>query len=293
MTDDKRKKLTIAIATVSALSIGAIGVKATTSAIENKKIEREEKKAKEAEEKRIAELKEKYPGVGIKGLDDAYDASIIAEKLKNYDYRNNGEKIVFLTFDDGPSTTVTPEILNTLKANDVKGTFFILGDTLQRNEESKKILKQIYDDGHAIGNHSYSHDYKKLYPGGTLNFTTFKEDFQQNEDLIKEALGEDFNTRIARCPGGYMSWKGMSALDEYSKANNTLIPIDWNALNSDAEGKKKTPDELVEQAIKTSEGKEMVVLLMHDTYGKENTAKALDKIIKYYKDNGYQFKVLG
>ena len=45
--------------------------------------------------------------------------------------------------------------------------------------------------------------------------------------------------------------------------------------------------------ITTSEGKEMVVLLMHDTYGKENTAKALDEIIKYYKDNGYQFKVLG
>ena len=293
MTDEKRKRITIAIATVSALGLGAIGVKATSNIIENKKIERQQQEAKEAEDKRIAELKAKYPGVGIKGLDDAYDASIVAEKLRKYDYRNNGEKVIFLTFDDGPSTTVTPEVLDTLKANDVKGTFFILGDTLQRSEESKKILKQIYDDGNAIANHSYSHDYKKLYPNRTLDFNTFKEDFQKNENLIKEVLGKDFKTRVARCPGGYMSWKGMSALDEYSKTNNELIAIDWNALNADAEGKKKSPDELVEHAIKTSEGKEMVVLLMHDTYGKENTAKSLDKIIKHYKDNGYKFKVLG
>ena len=55
---------------------------------------------------------------------------------------------------------------------------------------------------------------------------------------------------------------------------------------------KKNADQLVNEAIKTSEGKEMVVLLMHDTYGKEETAKALPQIIKYYKDNGYEFKTL-
>lgn len=71
-----------------------------------------------------------------------------------------------------------------------------------------------------------------------------------------------------------------------------MASIDWNAINSDAEGKKKTSNELVEYAIKTSEGKEMVVLLMHDTYGKEETVKALPKIIEYYKNNGYEFKVL-
>ncbi len=71
-----------------------------------------------------------------------------------------------------------------------------------------------------------------------------------------------------------------------------MASIDWNAINADAEGKKKTANELVEYAIKTSEGKEMVVLLMHDTYGKEETVKALPKIIEYYKNNGYEFKVL-
>ena len=88
-----------------------------------------------------------------------------------------------------------------------------------------------------------------------------------------------------------MSWKGMDELDTYLEENN-MASIDWNALNADAEGKKKNADELYEYAVKTSEGKEMVVLLMHDTYGKEETAKALPSIIKYFKDNGYEFKTL-
>ena len=88
-----------------------------------------------------------------------------------------------------------------------------------------------------------------------------------------------------------MSWKGMDALDNYLDKNN-MASIDWNALNKDAEGAKKNADQLVQEAINTSKWKEMVVLLMHDTYGKEETAKALPQIIKYFKDNGYKFKTL-
>ena len=294
VSETNKKKIATIMTAASLLIISTAGVKATSNIIENKKIEKQLQEQKEAEEKRIAELKAKYPGVGIKGLDDAYDAKVVSEKLSKYDYRNNGEKVVFLTFDDGPSTTVTPEILKVLKENDVRGTFFVMGDSLNKSEKSKELLKEIYENGNAIANHSYSHNYKFLYPNRTLNLENFKEDYQKNEDLMKEVLGQDFNTRVIRCPGGYMSWRGMSALKEYSEANNNkYISIDWNALNADAEGKKKNPDELVEYAINTSKGKEMVVLLMHDTYGKENTAKALDRIIKYYKEEGYQFKVLG
>ena len=294
VNETNKKKIATIMTAASLLIISTAGVKATSNIIENKKIEKQLQEQKEAEEKRIAELKAKYPGVGIKGLDDAYDAKVVSEKLSKYDYRNNGEKVVFLTFDDGPSTTVTPEILKVLKENDVRGTFFVMGDSLNKSEKSKELLKEIYENGNAIANHSYSHNYKFLYPNRTLNLENFKEDYQKNEALMKEVLGQDFNTRVIRCPGGYMSWRGMSALKEYSEANNNkYISIDWNALNADAEGKKKNPDELVEYAINTSKGKEMVVLLMHDTYGKENTAKALDRIIKYYKEEGYQFKVLG
>ena len=71
-----------------------------------------------------------------------------------------------------------------------------------------------------------------------------------------------------------------------------MFSIDWNALNGDAEGKRKNAEELKNYAIKTAEGKEMVVILMHDTYGKEETAKSLAGIIKYFKNNGYEFRTL-
>ena len=118
-----------------------------------------------------------------------------------------------------------------------------------------------------------------------------KQISKKNDKMLKEVLGKYFSTRVIRCPGGYGSWKGMEPLDEYLDENK-MISIDWTSLNADAEGKKKNAKELANYAIKTSEGKEMVVLLMHDTYGKEETVKALPAIIKYFKDNGYEFKTL-
>ena len=202
------------------------------------------------------------------------------------------KKIVFLTFDDGTSTTVTPEILRILKEENVKATFFLTGQNIERGgDKAKSLIKQEFDDGHAIANHSYSHDYKILYPNRVLNLEAFKQDFNKTDKILKEVLGENFSTRVIRCPGGYMSWKGMGQLDEYLKEKN-MFSIDWNALNGDAEGKRKNAEELKNYAIKTAEGKEMVVILMHDTYGKEETAKSLPGIIKYFKNNGYEFRTL-
>jgi peptidoglycan/xylan/chitin deacetylase (PgdA/CDA1 family) len=221
-----------------------------------------------------------------------YDARKIQDKLSKYDYSNNGEKIVFLTFDDGASTTVTPEILKVLDQEGVKATFFLTGENIERGgDRARKLVKQEFNAGHALANHSYTHDYKYLYPNRTLDLEAFKADFKRTDDLLKEIISPYFSTRVIRCPGGHMSWKGMDALDTYLDENN-MASIDWNALNADAEGRKKDAQGLVDYAIKSSEGKEMVVLLMHDTYGKEETAKALPQIIKYFKDNGYEFKTL-
>ena len=233
-----------------------------------------------------------YMGTSLEGQQYTYNANKIAEKLDSYDYTNNGEKIVFLTFDDGASKTNTPVILDTLKSHGVKATFFITGQTVDNGgEEARQLVKREFDEGHAIANHSYSHNIKTLYPGRSLNLDAFVADFDENDRLLKDILGENFETRVIRCPGGYMSWKNMHPLDGYLEENN-MVSIDWNALNADAEGKKKNAAELLEFAINTSKDKEIVVLLMHDTYGKEETAKALDSIIQYYKDNGYVFKTL-
>ena len=292
-----KKGAFISLCVISVIG-GSICVNSIKDSIQEKKeeqikIELQLKKEKEEKEK-LLKLKQQFPGVGEKGLNNAYDANIIWERLQKYDYSPlEGQKVVFLTYDDGPSTTNTPVILDTLKKHNVNATFFVTGKTLEDGKsEAMDILKRAYNDGNAIANHSYSHNYKILYPGRTLDFNAFKEDFGKTDELLQGALGEDFKTKVWRCPGGYMSWKGMETLKQHAVKEGIGV-IDWNALNKDAEGKKKNADELFQEAVSTSKNKDMIVLLMHDTYGKEETAKYTDRIIQYYKDNGYIFKTLG
>lgn len=302
---DRKKKNTMDIKKIALISVvGLIAIGGINKAwvlvgeqreikIEQKKIAEEKKKAEEKKHKEEEEKKKYMIGVNHEAKKNSYDAKIVEQKFSKFDYSNNGEKIVFLTFDDGTSTTVTPEVLRILKEEDVKATFFLTGGNIERGgQKAKELIKEEFNSGHAIANHSYSHNYKSLYPGRTLDLESFKADFKKTDDMLKEILGKYFSTRVLRCPGGHMSWKGMDKLDAYLNENN-MASIDWNAMNADAEGKKKNAQELAEYAIKTAEGKEMVVLLMHDTYGKEETAKALPQIIKHFKDNGYEFKTLG
>ena len=290
---NKKSNVKKAVLIIIAL-ITITGIVSTTWAyVDNqRKIKAEQLKIEE-EKRKAEEEKKKYTvGTSHEGKKYSYDASVVAEKLKKYDYSNNGEKIVFLTFDDGTSTTNTPKVLDILKKEGVKATFFITGQNVEYGgEKARDLIKQEFNEGHAIANHSYTHDVKKLYPNRVLDIDAFKADFEKNDKMLKEVLGKYFSTRVIRCPGGYGSWKGMEPLDEYLDENK-MISIDWTSLNADAEGKKKNANELADYAIKTAEGKEMVVLLMHDTYGKEETVKALPTIIKYFKDNGYEFRTL-
>lgn len=294
MSSKKRKIDVKKLALVVTAFITIMGIITTTWAyVDNqKKIKAEQLRIEEQKRKEEEEKKKYTVGTSHEGKKYTYDANIVAEKLSKYDYSNNGEKIVFLTFDDGTSTTNTPKVLDILKKEGVKATFFITGQNVEYGgEKARDLIKQEFNEGHAIANHSYTHDVKKLYPNRVLDIDAFKADFEKNDKMLKDILGKYFSTRVIRCPGGYMSWKGMEPLDKYLSENN-MVSIDWTSLNADAEGKRKNAKELTEYAIKTSEGKEMVVLLMHDTYGKEETVKALPGIIKYFKDNGYEFKTL-
>ena len=233
----------------------------------------------------------KLPGVSKAGHKYADDASEIMKKLQGYQYRNDGKKVVYLTFDDGPSQS-TNKILDILEKNDVRATFFITGQSIERaGQLGKEALQRSYNYGNAIANHSYSHDYELLYPNKTLDFNAFKEDFRKTDELLKGALGEDFKTNVWRCPGGHMSWKGMDVLQKHLDETG-IASVDWNALNGDAVGRGKTADDLYNEVVATSEGKEMVVLLMHDASSKEETIKSLQKTIDYYKNNGYEFRTL-
>ena len=84
----------------------------------------------------------KFVGVSKEGEKYSYDAVKINDKLKKGDYSNDGEKIVFLTFDDGTSTTVTPQVLKVLDQYDVKATFFLMGQSIEEGRESKRACKR-------------------------------------------------------------------------------------------------------------------------------------------------------
>lgn len=229
---------------------------------------------------------------------DAYDAEE-ASQISNGKYIADGKKIAFLTFDDGPSTTVTPQILDTLNRYGVKATFFLIGKMIETSQESRNVVKEIYENGHAIGNHTYSHEYRirvqgSLYYGNKVNVDQYMEELDKTDDLIGQCVGHIFKTKITRMPGGHMSREyyhdpNLQLFDEKLQERN-IVNIDWNAYDQDADGKWKNSDQIFQEAKDSIGNQEKIVLLMHDAYGKEETAKALPRIIDYLKAQGYEFK---
>lgn len=198
-------------------------------------------------------------------------------------FKKDGKKTAFLTFDDGPSRDVTPKILSILEKNNIKATFFVTG---QMAEENKELLIQEYKSGNAIGNHSYSHNYKKVYSG----IEGFKQEFDTTNSILKNILGENFNSRLFRFPGGSFE-KYKNPYKDYLRGKG-YVYIDWNALNGDAEGVGFSAERLINRLKSTAGGQEDLVILMHDAAGKKSTAEALPTIIEYLKAQGYEFKIL-
>ncbi|MDM0471356.1 polysaccharide deacetylase family protein [Clostridium perfringens] len=235
------------------------------------------------------------PGMNITYEADKYavDAKDV-QAMANNTYKGEG-KYVFLTFDDGPSNS-TEKILNTLKDKDVHGTFFVLGSSIEKDSKRQEYLKEELKSGNAIANHSYSHDFKKLYPGNKLNIDYFMDEFNKTNDIMQSILGGEFDCRVLRMPGGYGTRKYYKdpSLKEFDNTlqENGIINVDWNALDGDAEGKPYSTEEMLNYVKKTSKGKNHVVILMHDAAGKEKTVEILPQIIDYYKNEGYEFKVI-
>ncbi|OOM16006.1 polysaccharide deacetylase family protein [Clostridium saccharobutylicum] len=208
----------------------------------------------------------------------------------------DGKKVAYLTFDDGPSETVTPQILDILKSKNVNATFFLIGKYVDKDDASKDLVKREISEGNAIGIHSYSHDYSYLFPNGKINLENCMSDFDKTDKALKGVLGQDFSTRAIRFPGGQETWskkdpQGAEAVDK-ALHEKDWHQIDWNALSGDAESGHKDAAQLTGEAIKTIGNREKALILMHDTYGKEETAKALPGIIDYLKQQGYEFKTI-
>ena len=112
---------------------------------------------------------------------------------------NQKEKIAYLTFDDGPTLKSTGKILDILKSENVKATFFVIGKHVKENPE---LVKRAYDEGHYIANHGYSHDNSKLYSSGE----NFINEIKNTDIEIGKAIGiENYSSHVFRFPNGYMS----------------------------------------------------------------------------------------
>lgn len=230
----------------------------------------------------------------------AYDTYTVRDWTWNAsaaDYYPEEEKLVFLTFDDGPSWTVTPKVLDILEANNVPGTFFYYtnGDLSDRKETVNRTLHS----GHSIAIHTNSHDYGELYPDGKADVEAILSDVTRATNKIQAVLDEPWAPTVYRFPGGSFSWTGSDktrkAMNEAKQAlaDKGLIYIDWNSLSGDSDtgNKDKSPEGLVNFTIQQTENAygHVIVVLMHDAEHSKNTPKALQGIIDYFKEEGYTF----
>lgn len=224
---------------------------------------------------------------------NADDASkVLPETMYKWNfYREDNKKVAYLTFDDGPSQHSTEKILDILKENDVKATFFTLGSSIEHNSKSKEILKRMVEEGHSIGSHGYSHDYSVLYPNGIVDVNAFIKDFEKNDKILKGILGNDFSTRLIRMPGGHASWNGTGSLDEVLE-NKGIFQVDWNALNGDAEGRDFPKEYLLNKLKETVGSQDVIIVLMHDTDAKKGTVEYLQSAIDYLRSEGFEFRTL-
>lgn len=190
-------------------------------------------------------------------------------------------KVIYLTFDDGPSYKVTDKVLDILKEKEVPATFFLIGNQIKDNED---VVKRINDEGHSIGLHTWTHKYNCIY----CNEDTFINEMVECRTEINRVTGVSPN--IIRFPGG--SYKHLNKNYLKKLHSNNFKIYDWDLDNEDGLNPNSSPDRLYRNAIKGSKDLQSIILLMHCTDMHKNTAEALPKIIDYYKKQQYEFKIL-
>lgn len=185
------------------------------------------------------------------------------------------QKRVYLTFDDGPSEN-SNEILDILKKNNIKATFFVIG---KKGAGAEKIYKRIVNEGHTLAMHSYTHDYSRIYK----NLDAFKKDVTDIQDYLYDVTG--VRSLYYRFPGGSsntISKVSIRKCIKWLKSKN-IEYYDWNSMTGDASGNRYSPNTLVSNAMQDVERFQNAMVLMHDAKDKDNTVKALPKLIKKLK----------
>ncbi len=201
--------------------------------------------------------------------------TIQPEKQKRPDGKPIG-KVVYLTFDDGPSI-LTNQFLDVLKEQDVKAIFFMQGSNLQKTNLQENV-KRATKEGHYVGAHSMTHIYKRLYDN-----EQFVPEMNETLSLIQDITGT--NPKLVRPP--YGSAPGLESEQIRNQIVEAGIKIwDWT-IDSNDWVLKDNPNQIVEN-VKKGTKNDVEVVLMHE---KSQTLQALPEIIAFYREKGYEFGV--
>lgn len=194
---------------------------------------------------------------------------------------NEDKKIVYLTFDDGPSN-LTPEFLKVLKSYGVHATFFV---TYQPHLE--EIYKQEVEEGHKVQIHTATHEFNSIYQ----SVETYLADFEKMYTYIGDITGQ--KPDCFRFPGGSTNSYGASTSRDIAKelTRRGFNFFDWNVSVGDGNA-NATRTSILEKIKAESAGKNTIVLLAHDSGTKQETLAALPQIIEYYQSNGYEFGII-
>lgn len=187
------------------------------------------------------------------------------------------EKTVYLTFDDGPSTVVTNRVLDILAKEEIKATFFVVGEQIEGREET---LRRIAAEGHTIGVHSQTHRYNLIYASDDA----LLRDVHACAGRIRAVTG--VTPHVYRFPGGGVHRPAQKKLIE----REGYRVVEWNAGCGDEEIPNATAERLVKESIASSKGRNTVVFLSHDSPHHKETAAALPEIIDYFRAQGFVFR---
>jgi peptidoglycan/xylan/chitin deacetylase (PgdA/CDA1 family) len=201
------------------------------------------------------------------------------------------DKVVYLTFDDGPTAT-TQAVLDILSQEGVPATFFVV--SAPQNEAYFPLLTRMAAEGHTIALHSDSHSYKDIYASA--------EAFWADLETLKEKIRPyvpSADIAWMRFPGGSTNTVshryGGSALMQTLKAQAAekgYHYVDWNVDAGDAVGGKHSAQTVYQNVIKGAQGKNSCIVLMHDTKATATSADALTQIIPWFRAQGYRFDTI-
>ena len=189
-------------------------------------------------------------------------------------------KKVYLTFDDGPGSQ-TGKILDILKKNHVKATFFVTG---KEDASSKKIYQRIVKEGHTLAMHSYSHIQDVIYDSKEA----FEKDLKQINRCLYEATG--VHTKFYRFPGGSSTQNTSLSIQNFIDVlkKNHYLYLDWNVISPDINNANATKEQVVTGVMQGVDAYDTAVVLMYDVADKPMTEKALPSIIKQIKAKNYE-----